>query len=472
MNKSLGLKVAGIFTAVVGLGLTSLPSVEIAGLRLVDNAAWAQSPAASKLPGCKAPPEKRRLKALDQKFFKKVAEVDSLMSPEPDPKTGKAPESNYKAAWPKLKQLVDRCDDCNDYEWAQLYQRAAVVQYNMDNIPGAIDYFKKVLSKSPHIPDTLEAQLTYQIAQLLTSEERYQDALDHFSKWEALCPAVVPDDYFYYRAQNYYLLNKKDEALREVAKSIKLAKDKGETPREGWYKLQMAINIDKEDYKSAEVVAEELAVKYTDTRILSQLASIYGMNGKEKEQMALLDALYTAGVFDKENQYKNLAYLFLGAEAPYLASKVMKKGVDSKVVNRDAKNLEVWAVSLTQAQELKKALPIMEEAAQKMDNGKIYATLAAIYLDSEKYEEAVSSARKALSKGGLRSQGEVQMYIGSAYLSMKKYDESIRALQEAVKDEKYKTHAQNLIKYVQNEKRREEGLRNANLGGVAQAATE
>src|SRR5690606_32261370 len=140
----------------------------------------------------------------------------------------------------------------------------------------------------------------------------------------------------------------------------------------------------------------------------------------------------------------NLAYLFLGAEAPYLASKVMKKGIDSKVITRDAKNLEVWAVSLTQAQELKDALPIMEEAAQKMDNGKIYATLAAIYLNTDKFDEAVAAARKALNKGGLRSQGEVHMYMGSAYLSLKKYDESIKALKEAVKDDKYKTHAQNL----------------------------
>lgn len=463
MNKTLGLKIAGIFTAVAGLSLTSLPSVNTVGLRFVDNAALAQTPAPPKLAGCKAPPEKRRLKALDQKFFKKVAEVDTLMSPEVDEKTGKSPEPNYQAAWPKLKQLVDRCDDCNEYEWAQLYQRAAVVQYNLDNIPGAIDYFKKVLSKSPNIPESLEAQLTYQIAQLMTSEERYQEALDFFSKWEALCPTVVPDDYFYFRAQNLYLLNRKDDALREIGKAIKLAQDKGETPREGWYKLQMAILIDKEDYKSAENVAEQLVIHYTDSRVLAQLASLYGMNGKEKEQMALMDTLYVAGALDKENQYKNLAYLFLGAEAPYLASKVMKKGIDSKAVSRDAKNLEVWAVSLTQAQELDDALPIMEEAAQKMDNGKIYATLAAIYLNAEKYEEAVSSARKALNKGGLRSQGEVHMYMGSAYLSLKKYDESLKALKDAVKDEKYKTHAQNLMKYVQNEQRREEELKKANI---------
>lgn len=463
MKKALGLKIAGVFTAVVGLGLTSLPSVDVAGVRLIDNAAAAQTTAAAKLPGCKAPPAKRRLSALGQKFFKKVAEVDSLMSPEPDPKTGKAPEPNYKAAWPKLKTLIDKCDDCTEYEWAQLYQRAAVVQYNMDNIPGAIDYFQKVLSKSPNIPETLEAQLTYQIAQLLTSEERYKEALDHFAKWEALCPTVVPDDYFYFRAQNLYLLNRKDEALKELVKAINLVKEKGEKPREGWYKLQLAIYVDKEDYKSAEKVAETLAVEYTDFRILAQLASLYGMNGKEKEQLAVLDTLYVAGALDKESQYKNLAYLYLGAEAPYLAGKVMKKGIDSKAVSRDAKNLEVWAVSLTQAQDIKNALPIMEEAAQKMDNGKIYATLAAIYLNADKFDEAVAAARKALNKGGLRSQGEVHMYMGSAYLNLKKYDESIKALQEATKDEKYKTHAQNLIRYVQTEKAREEGLKNANL---------
>lgn len=462
MNKTLGLKIASIFTAVVGLGLTSLPSVDTSAFRFVDNSALAQSPTATKLDGCKAPPERRRLEALTQKFFKKVAEVDMLMSPEPD-RSGNTPEPNYQAAWPKLKQLVDRCDDCSDYEWAQLYQRAAVVQYNLDNIPGAIDYFTKVLSKSPRIPESLEAQLTYQIAQLLTSEERYQEALNFFGKWEALCPTVVPDDYFYYRAQNLYLLDRKDEALRELAKSIKLAQDKGETPREGWYRLQLAIHVDKEDYKSAEKTGEALATHYTNSRVLAQLASIYGMNGKEKEQMALMDTLYVAGALDRENQYKNLAFLFLGAEAPYLASKVMKKGIDSKIIERDGKNLEVWAVSLTQAQELKEALPIMEEAAQKMDDGKIYATLSAIYLNTDQFSEAVSAGRKALNKGGLRSQGEVHMYLGSAYLGLKKYDESLKALAEAVKDERYKTHAQNLIKYVQSERTREEGLRNANL---------
>ena len=465
MKKSLRLKIASIVGASVFMSAATVPMIELGDIRVVGNSAYAadaQQPAV-KLPNCKKPPEKRRLKSLDQKFFKKVAEVDSLISPEVDEKTGKAPESDYKAAWPILKKLVDRCDDCNDYEWAQLYQRAAVVQYNLDNVPLAIDYFQKVVSKSPNIPESLEATLTYQIAQLLTSEERYGDALKMFDKWEALCPAVVPSDYFYFRGQNLYLLNRKDEALQNIDRAIQISEAKGETPREAWYKLQLAIYVDKEDYNSAEKVAEQLVTKYFDERAVTQLASLYGMNNKEKKQMALMDALNVAGALDKESQYKNLAYLFLGAEVPYLASKVMKQGIDSKTVARTSKNLEVWAVSLSQAQEVEKALPIMEEAAKNADDGKLYTTLTAIYLDAEKFDQAIASGKKALNKGGLRSEGEVQMYLGSAYMNLERYDDAIEVLKKAVKDEKYGKYAGDLMKYVKREQQRSDELKKAKL---------
>ena len=473
MKKTLGTKIAGVFSVFVGLSLTSLPAIEAGSIRVIGNSAYAQTPNsnAPKLPGCKAAPEKRRLKTLDQKFFKKVAEVDALMSPEPDPKTGVTAESDYKGAWPKLKQLIDRCEDCNPYEFAQLYQRAAVIQYNLENIPSSIEYFKKVLAQTPNIPESLETQLTYQVAQLLGAEEKYQESLSFFDKWESLCPAVVSEDYFYARAQTLYQMDRKADALKEISAAIKRVEDRGEKPKEGWYKLQMGIHVDAEDYNAAEKVAEKLVVAYTDYRGIAQLASIYGMNGKEKEQLALLDALYVAGGLDREAQYKNLAYLYLGSDAPYLASKVMEKGLQAKTVSeKDPKNLELWAVSLTQAQELKKAMPIMERAAEGMPDGKAYATLAAIYLDAEQYEKSIASARKALQKGNLRSIGEVNMYLGTAYLGLKKYDDALKVLESATKDERYSNHARNLIRYVQNEKKREEDLRRASMNEEAEEA--
>lgn len=455
---------AGVFALA---SIATLPSFSVGTLEFVGNSALAQAAAVTppqmKLDGCKAPPEKRRLKSLDQKFFKKVAEVDELMNPTPDEKTGVAAEPNYKAAWPKLAKLLERCEDCTPYEWAQLYQRAAFLQFQLESVPKAIDYFQKVVAQSPNIPESLETSLLYQIAQLQTSEERYAEATKTFDKWETMCPSIVPEDYYYFRAQIYYQSDRKDEALRAITRAIDFKEKNGGIPKESWLKLQLAVYADREDYKSAEKVAEKLAVNYTNTKLLAQLASIYGLNGKEKEQMALLDLLNVVNALDKERELRNLAYLYLSADAPYLASRVLKKGFKAEQIERSSKNLEVYAASLSQAQEVDQALPIMEEAAKKSDEGKLYATLAAVYLDAEKYKESIAAGKRALEKGKLKSEGEVYMYMGSAHLYLEQYDASIEALRKAAKDEKYGKYADDLIRYVRKEKEREEELRKAKL---------
>lgn len=456
---------AGVF---VVASVATLPSFEIAGLSVNGNVAnaataGAAAPPQMSVPGCKRPPAKRKLKSLGQKFFKKVENIDALTNPEVNEKTGVAPEPNFKRAWPMLKKLIDRCDDCSEYEWAQLYQRAAFLQFQLENIPSAISYFQKVVSKSPNIPVSLEASLLYQIGQLLSSEERYSNALTSFNKWETLCPGVVPEDYFYYRAQIHYQMNKKDLALASISKAIKFKEGYGAIPKERWLKLQLAIYADKENYKAAESVAEKLVVNYTSVQMLGQLASIYGLNSKEKKQLAMLDALNVMNGLSKEREFRNLAYLYLSADVPYLASRVLKKGFKEKKVERTSKNLEVYAASLSQSQEVDQALPVMEEAAQKSDKGKLYATLAAVYLDAEKYKESIAAGKKALKKGGLRSPGEVHMFMGSAYMYMEKYDSAIASLRKALSDEKYTKYAQDLISYVKRQKKRDEDLRKAKL---------
>ncbi len=461
MNIKPGLKLLGSGALVCILSATVVPSTELGSINFHGSDVAAQQPQpAVKLPGCKAPPPKRKLKTLSQSFFKKVEQVDILTNP-PEGKDGKAAEPNYRAAWPVLKKLLDRCDDCNEYEWAQLYQRAAFIQYSLENVSGAIDYFKKVVQQSPNIPESLETQLYYQIAQLLTNEEKYKEALDHFAKWEAMCPISVPKDYFFYRAQIFYQMGDRDKALVEINKAIKSVEDNGEVAGEQWYRLQLAILLDKEEYKIGEKVAEKLAVNYPNTRIISQLSQLYGMNGKETRQLALLDALNSSNALQSENEYRNLAYLFISAEVPFLASRVMDKGIKSEKVKRTSKNLETLAVSLTQAEETKKAIPIMEEAAGKADDGKLYATLAAIYLNGEDFKNVIDAGNKALKKGNLRSAGEVHMYMGSAYLQMERFDDSISTLRKAAKDEKYEKYASDLISYAKKEQKRQEELKKA-----------
>lgn len=465
------LSIKQLMGAVVAITLTlvTLPSIELSGFRIQGNEALAAKDAtaepAIKLPGCKKEPEKRRLKTVTQKFIKKMTPIDNLIQPPEDEKTGKAPAPNYKEAWKELKKIIDRCDDCSKPEFAQVYQRAAIIQYNFDDIPKAIDYFKKVIDQAPDIHISQETGLTYQIAQLYNSEENYKEAVRWFDKWESLCPGTVSDSYFYLRGQTLFLMGNKDEALRLVQKSIDIRKQKGELGDESWYRLKMAIYIDKEDYKSAEKTAEILVVNFPNNRIMLQLAQIYGMNGKSNKQLGLMDALNVAGLFNKESQFKNLTYLYLDAETPYLAAKTLKKGVESKMVERNAKNLESWGMSLFQAQETDKALPLMEEAANLSGDGKLFVRLSAIYYDAEQFDKAIAAGKKALEKKGIRSEAEVHLYLGLAYMNKKDYDKSIESFNKAVKEEKYERTASDLLRYVKREKERDNRLKNANLQG-------
>lgn len=452
---------------VCSLSLVVTPDFDVSGVTWkgsVAHAAKAEEAPAIKLPGCKQEPAKRKLKTVGQKFIKKMTPIDELIQPPEDEKTGKAPPPRYKEAWAELKKIMDRCGECAKAELALVYQRAAIIQYNLENTPKAIEYFRKVIDQAPDIHISQETVLTYQVAQLYSSEERYSDAIKWFDKWESLCPKTISDSYFYIRGQTLYLMDQKNEALKLVNKSIALRTAKGQIGEESWYRLLMAIHIDKEDYKNAEKTAEILVVNFPNNRIMMQLAQIYGMNKKPVQQRSLLDALHVAGIFDKESHYKNLSYLYLDAEVPYLAARTMKKGVEKKLIKRDSKNLEAWGMALFQAQETQEAMPIMEEAASKSDEGKLYVRLAAIYYDAEQYDKAIKAGKKALEKKkGVKSEAEVHLYLGLSYMSQKKYDSAITEFNKAIKEEKYEKTAANLLKYVKNEKKREEQLRKAKL---------
>lgn len=449
------------------LSAAVVPSVNFGVVNVLGGEALAQQSSEPKidLPGCKQPPEKRKLRTVPQKFIKKVTVVDNLIQPPEDEKTGKAAPPDFRKAWTELQELMADCkdDECSRAEWATLYQRAAIIQYNLDNPKGAIENFLKVIEQAPDIHISLETSLTYQVAQLYSAEENYAQALKWFDRWESLCPSTVNDSYFYSRGQTLYLMDRKDEALRQVQKSIDLRKAKGEIGDESWYRLKMAIFIDKEDYKSAESVAETLVVNFPNDRVMTQLAQIYGMNNKLSKQRAMMDALKVADILNKESHYRSLSYLFLDAETPYLAAKTLEKGIKEEIVERSSKNLEAWGMSLYQAQETEKALPIMEEAARKSDDGKLYSRLAAIYYDAEKYDEAITAGKEALRKKGLKSEAEAHLYLGLSYMNQKKYEEAIENLKQASKEDRYEKTASDLLRYVRREQKRDDQLRQADL---------
>lgn len=111
-----------------------------------------------------------------------------------------------------------------------------------------------------------------------------------------------------------------------------------------------------------------------------------------------------------------------------------------------------------QAQEVAKAIPAMEIAADKSEDGELYARLGNVYLDGDKFEEAIAALEKGLKRGGVRREDNAQLSLGMAYFNTKQYDKARKAFRAAGKDKRSETYAKQWIKYLNSELERQAKL--------------
>ena len=191
--------------------------------------------------------------------------------------------------------------------------------------------------------------------------------------------------------------------------------------------------------------------------------------------MITLKTAFQKDFLDKESEYLALAQLLLLNKNPYWAAEVLVSGqnkmitiVDEKteeekmvpVVKSTEKNLKVLADSWRMAQEIDKAIPVLEKAAEMSKDGKSYVLLGNLYLSEDKVNEAVDAIKKGLKKGDIKKLSQVYLTLGQAYFELQEFEEAKKNFRIAArdKDKKIKTQANNWIKYTENEEVRVKNL--------------
>jgi len=172
----------------------------------------------------------------------------------------------------------------------------------------------------------------------------------------------------------------------------------------------------------------------------------------------MLDGVRLMGALNKEKEMLNLAYLYLGEEYPYKAAVVVEKGIKDKVIEDTSKNLELLATAWRLAQEIKKSIPVMEKAAAKSKKGDLYARLAGIYLDSDNYKKALSTADKAHKRGEIKRPDQLYVVQGMANANLKRYGKCVSSFKSALKDKRSRKFAQQWIVYCESEIKRVKSL--------------
>lgn len=392
--------------------------------------------------------ETRRTPALRNKVYEKLAAAQTAAEEKDLGEASRILDSMIASGGKKA---------LNSYELANVYNLYAFIYYSREDYAQALKAYENVVAQ-PDIPIAMEVNTKYTIAQLYFVQEQWKKGINALLAWFAVTDTPNAQAYVLL-SQGYYQTKDYDKALFNVEKAIGMYKEKDKVPKEQWYNLARFLYFEKNDVNKTVGVLEELLKYYPKKQYWVQISHMYGEQKKETQQLAAMETAYVQSMLDKGTEQVTMAYLYLNGDVPYKAAKVMDKGLKDGSIQATSKNYEIAGAAWRQSQELDKAVVAMEEAAAKSDAGELYARLGNIYLDSDRYDDAIRTIKKGLSRGGVKRPDTARLVLGMAYFNDKQYDKAREAFTKAGRDERSQKYATQWIKYLDSELDRQAKLR-------------
>ena len=297
----------------------------------------------------------------------------------------------------------------NPYERALVYRMIAYVDYGAQDYEEAVEYFIKVLEEEV-LPVREEAKVRFNIAQLHAAMQQWPEVISWLNRWLLYTEDPNPLG-FYLMGIAYYQLQDFDAAITYTKKALDLSPE----PREAWLRLLAALYAQKEDYKSATPILEELVLRFPKKQYWVQLSLIYGAREDYGVSLAVQQVAYEQGLLTEDKELRRLARSYLYNDLPYPAAKVLEKGLKDGAIEPDAKAFELLANSWIAAREYDRSLAPLRKAAELSQDGNLYVRLGQVHMQREDWSEAAELLQKAIEKGGLDNLGNAELLLGISY---------------------------------------------------------
>jgi tetratricopeptide (TPR) repeat protein len=445
----------------------------------------------------------RKVPAMREKTYKKLAEAQLMVDPDSIPR-----EEGEPAPVPKgtpqdaVLMLLDLMGSkgLNSYEKAQIWNTLAFAYYTLDDMPKTVNAYEQIL-KQGVISEALELGSLRALFQLYYADEKYLKAIKYIDRFQAL--QAVPDPQItFFKATAYYQLENFRESLKQailveelaVARraarlessmeamsngkvsdekmpEAKLALQKlqaKQAVKENWWYLQVVLYNELEDVDSVIRVLETLIVNYPKKQYWMHLAGMYSEKGQDDASLSAYYAAYIQDFLVRESEIVMMAQRLLGADNPYEASLVLEKGLKSKAIEENEKNLRLLATAYTLSQETNSAIDAWRDATKYAEDGDLHFRLAQALSAQDRHKEAVKAYSDAQKKGDLKKPGDVAFWKGISQMQLERWDSATKSFRSASKlDKKKSKQSRQYIRYISGEKRRQEELRKM-IGGVGE----
>jgi len=427
----------------------------------------------------------KKARALQAKTAKQMAKVYEALE-EVDEKGEPAPD--MVVVTEILTNLRNDQANLKSYDRSVVWNSWGYVYFTEGKYDEAMKAYENVINE-PEVTLPIRNAALFTLAQLNLVQENYKKGIELILQWMNEVETITAQSWSLL-GQAYFQQGDYKKAMSSMKKAISMSEEEGYKPKENWYVIVAAcIGELKKEIGEKNALLQQLDIYeilvnlYPKKLYFIQLGGVYGQLGREKDYMITLKAAHAKDFLDKESEYLALAQLLLLNQNPYWAAQVLVSGqkkittftetvVDKTsgeetkiektgpVVRSNEKNLKLLADSWRMAQEIDKAIPVLEKAASLSKDGKSYVLLGNLYLGEDKVQKAVDAIKKGLKKGEIDKLSQVHLTLGQAYFELQKFEDAKKEFRIAArdKDKKVKTTANNWIKYTENEEIRVKNL--------------
>ena len=419
----------------------------------------------------------KKARALQASTARKMAQVYEALEVVDD--KGE-PDPDMETVLSILNELRRDMANLKSYDRSVMWNAWAFVYFSDGKYDQAMDAYYNLINE-PEVTIGLRVGALLSLAQLHLVQENYKEGIELILQWMNEVEKVTAQSYSLL-GQAYYQTGDFRKSLSSMETAVTMAEEEGYKPRENWYVIMAACigelkkEIGEKESLLRQIDIYEILVNlYPKKQYFIQLGGSYGQLGRERDYMITLKAAHQKDFLNKESEYLALTQLLLLNQNPYWAAQVFVSGqkkmitiVDEKteeekivpVIKDTEKNLKLLADAWRMAQEIDKAIPVLEKAANMSKDGESFVLLGNLYLSEDRVEKAVEAINKGLEKGKVKKLSQVYLTLGQAYFELEKFEDAKKNFRIAArdKDKKIKQQANNWIKYTENEE-----IRVANL---------
>lgn len=308
------------------------------------------------------------------------------------------------------------------YELVQINNFLAFAYYQAENIPAAIVAYENLAELGDAVPQGIMESTLEILAKLCMQQGEFNKALAYTNRLFGVVVAPTAELY-YLRASVQYQAKQFSNTAADMVSALDLLKAQNKTPKENWLSLWNSANYEAGDYEAMTRSLRELIRYYPKDSYLMHLAGAYSQAGDTKKQLAIMDALYSAGIKTDAEFAKTVAMLNLQEGIPARAAQIFEKEMNAGILPKDIDNMTLMANAWFEARIDNKAVTALKQAANLSDDPDLYLRLGMAHYNLGQYEQAIKQLQDALGKG-VEDRDVARQMIGLAYLELENFEKA------------------------------------------------